>query len=413
MSKSPEELCQERLKRVKDAVALKVPDRVPVTAFFAYFAASYSGITYEEYTYDPEKMLKAAIKVHEDFEPDLADIPSIYYLGPTLDAVGFKQLRWPGRHLSANKPYQFVEGEYMKADEYGHFLDDPTDWLIRKYWPRICTEFEPFSQIAPLKYSFTYFNMGSLAPFGTPGLQQALSALKNVGEAALQALNYTVKFSEEMGKRGFPLSLGGLTQAPYDTLGDYFRGTRGIMMDMYRRPDELLKALDKLTPWMIEQGVNAGKQSGNPFIFIPLHKGSDKFMNQRQFETFYWPTLKELMLGLIKEGMTPIVFVEADHTSRLETMKDVPPGKVVYHMENTDMFKAKEILGDRVCLKGNVPVSLLCLGTPDEIKDYCKKLIDVVGKDGGFILDSSVNVEEAKVENVRAMFDFTKEYGRY
>ncbi|WP_206810533.1 uroporphyrinogen decarboxylase family protein [Paradesulfitobacterium ferrireducens] len=413
MTKNPEELYQERLKRVEDAIALRVPDRVPIVTFFSYFAARYAGITYEEYTYDAEKMLSAAIKVHEDFEPDMADIPGIYYLGPTLDALGFKQLRWPGRGVGPNKPYQFVEGEYMKAEEYDHFIEDPTDWIIRKYYPRICSEFEPFSQMAPFKFSFTYFNMGSLAPFGTPALQKAVDALKKAGEASMDALTYIMKFGQEMAKRGFPISLGGLTQAPYDTLGDYFRGTKGIMLDIYRRPEKLLRALDKLTPWMIELGVTSGKQSGNPFIFIPLHKGSDQFMNQDQFKTFYWPSLRKVMMGLIDAGMTPVVFVEADHTSRLEIMSDVPPGKVVYHLENTDIFKAKEILGDKVCLKGNVPMPILCLGTPDDVKAYCKKLIDVVGKNGGFIMDTSVSLEDAKIENARAMFDFTKDYGVY
>jgi hypothetical protein len=231
--------------------------------------------------------------------------------------------------------------------------------------------------------------------------------------ASGEAVTYAGKFGQEMAKRGFPMRDGGSTQAPFDTLGDFFRGTRGIMMDMYRRPEKLLKALDVLTPWMVQMGVAGGKKTGNPRIFIPLHKGSDSFMSDEQFKTFYWPSLQKLIIALVDEGMNPSLFVEADHTSRLEVMRDVPAGKVIYHMENTDMFKAKEILGDRVCLRGNVPISMLCLGTPDDVKAYCKKLIDVVGKNGGLIMDSSVGIEDAKVENIKAMIDFTKEYGVY
>ncbi|QGP91155.1 Uroporphyrinogen decarboxylase (URO-D) [Neomoorella glycerini] len=414
MVKRPEELYQERLKRVEDAIALQVPDRVPIVVGWGFFPARYAGITYEEYMYDPEKIMTAAIKVHEDFEPDLAENPfGLRFLGPILDVLDFKQLRWPGRGVKPNMPYQFVEDEYMKPEEYDHFIKDPTDWIIRKYLPRICGALEPLSKIAPMKYIYNYGRLNALAPFGTEEVQQALEALKKAGEAALRSATYASKYNQEMRKRGFPLSNGGTTQAPFDTLGDYFRGTRGIMLDMYRRPEKLLKALDVLTPWMIEMGVAAGKRSGNPRIFIPLHKGSDNFMNEEQFKTFYWPTLRELIVGLVAEGMNPVVFVEADHTSRLEIMRDVPPGKVVYQLENTDIFKAKEILGDRICLRGNVPISLLCLGTPEEVKNYCRKLIDVVGKKGGFIMDSSVNVEDAKIENIRAMFDFTKEYGVY
>lgn len=416
MSKSPEELYQERLKRYEDAVALRVPDRVPVTVQWGFFPARYVGITCEEYMYDYEKALQASIKAHEDFQPDVTESPySTRVIGHTLDAIGFKQLRWAGRGLNANLPYQFVEGEYMPAEEYDHFIADPTDWILRKYWPRVCSNLEGLQNIVPLKYLISYF-FGipfGFAPFGTEEVQQALDALKKAGEASFKAATYAKRFGQEMAKRGFPGRDGGCTQAPFDTLGDFFRGTRGIMMDMYRRPEKLLKALDVLTPWMIQMGVADGKKTGNPRIFIPLHKGSDAFMSEEQFRTFYWPSLKKLMLGLIDEGMNPSLFVEADHTSRLEIMRDVPAGKIIYHMENTDIFKAKEILGDRVCLRGNVPISMLCLGTPGDVKAYCKKLIDIVGKNGGFIMDSSVGIEDAKIENLKAMIDFTKEYGVY
>ena len=58
--------------------------------------------------------------------------------------------------------------------------------------------------------------------------------------------------------------------------------------------------------------------------------------------------------------------------------------------------EAKEILGSIVCIKGNVPNSLLVTGTPQEVRDYCKKLIDVVGKDGGLIVDAGAVIDEAK-----------------
>jgi uroporphyrinogen-III decarboxylase len=77
------------------------------------------------------------------------------------------------------------------------------------------------------------------------------------------------------------------------------------------------------------------------------------------------------------------------------------------------MFKAKEVLGDTVCIRGNVPLSILITGTPDDVKAYCKKLIDVCGKGGGFIMDSATGLDDAKAENVKTMFEFTREYGVY
>ena len=57
---------------------------------------------------------------------------------------------------------------------------------------------------------------------------------------------------------------------------------------------------------------------------------------------------------------------------------------------------------------------LLAHGSPDEVREHCKKVIDGVARDGGYIMDASAIVQnDAKVENIRAMTDFTREYGVY
>ena len=152
---------------------------------------------------------------------------------------------------------------------------------------------------------------------------------------------------------------------------------------------------------------------GFPEVFIPIHKGLDGFMSMEQFKKFFWPTLRELMVALIDEGLTPCPLWEGNCTSRLEVIKDIPAGKACYAFEATDLFKAKEILGDTVCIRGNVPLSILATGTPDDVRACCKKLIDTVGKGGGYIMDASTGLDDARPENVRALFDFTREYGVY
>ncbi|MCX8022305.1 MAG: hypothetical protein N2745_05980 [Syntrophorhabdaceae bacterium] len=416
MAKSPEELYREREKRVLDAIALKKPDRVPVFTKFGFFAAKYSNMTMEEVMYDPEKLWKCHWKTMIEFEPDMDRNPfALMYLGPLLEALDYKQLKWPGHGLGPNVSYQFVEGEYMKADEYDMFLSDPTDFMLRRYWPRIFGALKGFEKLPIIRNIITY-SMGTpfgFAPFSTPELIDALDALKKAGEKSAEIAKYARSYTEKAKEAGFPLQSGGFSQAPFDTLGDYFRGMKGSMLDMYRRPDKVIAACEKILPMMIEMAVNATKVSGNPRVFIPIHKGLDGFMSLDQFKKFYWPTLRELMVALINEGLVPCPLWEGDCTSRLETIKDIPPGKAIYAFEGTDMFKAKKILGDTVCLQGNVPGSLLSTGTPEDVKAYCKKLIDIVGEGGGFIMDSATSLEDARPENVKAMVEFTKEYGVY
>jgi uroporphyrinogen-III decarboxylase len=212
---------------------------------------------------------------------------------------------------------------------------------------------------------------------------------------------------------GVPNILGGFTKAPFDTIGDTLRGTKGIMLDMYRQPDKLLQAMEAITPIMINMGVAAAQQTGNPLIFIPLHKGADGFLSDEQFKKFYWPTLRKVILGLIDAGCVPFPAAEGGYNSRLEVIKDIPKGKTVWMFDQTDIVKAKKIVGDTLCIFGNVPSAMLELGTPQEVKDYAKKLIDTVGTGGGFIMANGAFFDQAKPENVKALIDFTREYGVY
>jgi uroporphyrinogen-III decarboxylase len=136
-------------------------------------------------------------------------------------------------------------------------------------------------------------------------------------------------------------------------------------------------------------------------------------MSLQQFQRFFWPTLRELMVVVINEGFVPVPFWEGNCESRLEVIKDIPAGKACYKFEATNMVKAKEVLRETVCIRGNVPLSILVAGTPDDVRQYCRKLIDTAGNDGGFIMDTATGVDDAKIENVQAMFDFTREYGVY
>lgn len=414
MNTSPEELFQEREKRVCDAIALKTPDRVPVLGLLGYIPALWAGISVKEAMYDLDKCMDAWTRAMEYFAQDMVENPfTIRFLGRTLDALDFQQLKWAGRGVDDYTPYQFIEGEYMKEDEYDHFLFDPTDFIIRRYWPRVFKAFEPFAALPPLREIMSYYmGLTNFFFFSTPEMTEALGALAKAAQGAKEMVTNAIAFVERMKSLGFPMQAAGITQAPFDTISDFMRGTRGGMIDMFRHKDKLLEATEKMLPIMFELGMGT-KRRGGKRVFIPLHKGLDGFMSTEQFKTFYWPTLKRLLEMLIAEDLNPVVLWEGDCTSRLEIIGDIPARKAVYHFERTDIFKAKEIIGDTVCLRGNVPLSLLCTGTPDDVKAYCRKLIDEVGKGGGFIMDAAAVVDNAKYENLKAMIDFTKEYGRY
>jgi uroporphyrinogen-III decarboxylase len=177
---------------------------------------------------------------------------------------------------------------------------------------------------------------------------------------------------------------------------------------MYRRPDKLIAAMEKIVPMMIRMGVSAAKAAHNPIVFIPLHKGADGFMNEVQFKKFYWPTLKKVFMGLIEEGCVPFPWAEGGYNSRLEIIRDMPKGTMLWGFDATDMARAKKILGDVSCIGGNVPLSLMQIASAQEVTDYCKNLDKTAGKGGGFILMNGASIDEVKAENMHAMVNSVK-----
>ena len=414
MTENKKALYNAREKRVLDAIALRTPDRVPVTASFYFFPARHYGCSFQEMMYDLDKLFDVNLRITQEFEPDLAQSPFGNILtGPLLEAIDYKQMQWPGGQLGPDVPFQFVEGEHMKAEEYDHFISDPMDFVIRKYWPQIYGKLQSFANFPPFRNAMTYTSTGIFSIFSSPEIRSMLDTLKKAGRESKRYGVYAQRFERKLKQEGFFSQSGGMCQAPFDMLGDFFRGTKGIMLDMFRRPDMVLKACEKILPMEIERGVTSARRAGGKFVFMPLHKGLDGFMSPEQFDKFYWPTLRDVIVALINEGLVPYVFWEGRCTSRLEAIKDIPAGKAIYRFEATDMAKAKEILGDRVCIRGNVPISLLATGSPEDVRSCCKNLIDCAGKDGGFIMDAAAHVTEAKPENLQVMFDFTREYGVY
>ncbi len=219
-----------------------------------------------------------------------------------------------------------------------------------------------------------------------------------------------MKLSARMTAMGYPsltagLGLGG--EAPYDVLGDSLRGTTGIMIDLRRNPDKIIAACEKILALMPDPDVPLG---GSPLVMIPLHKGDDKFMSDEQYEKFYWPTFKKSLMKLINEGLIPVPFAEGSFNRRLEYIKELPRASTVWYFDQTDMHRAKDVLGDHCCIMGNVPISLIATGNAPQVKEYCRDLIDYCGRDGGFIMSPGCQIDYATDDSLRALIDFTREY---
>ena len=186
-------------------------------------------------------------------------------------------------------------------------------------------------------------------------------------------------------------------------------------MDLFDYPDKIKAAAKVYTKQLISAGVNFSRFVGVKRVFIGLSRTSPSMISPKHFEEFALPDLDYIVDYIVNHGMTPLFHCDTNWTKSLEMFKRFPKGKCIMELDgDTDIFKAKEILGDHMCIMGDVPAYLLAFGAKQEVTDYCKKLIEVVGKGGGFILSSGCSIPaNAKPENVRAIFEAAEKYGKY
>ncbi len=406
---------QAAVIRFKDALLReKTPDRVPVLLLGTFMPTHLYGVTPYEAMYDPDKLAATCLQFVKDFRPDYYVTPALIGSGKIYETLALKQYKWPGHGLSKESGYQYVEGNYMTADDYPALIDDPSDFWLRTWMPRVFGALEPLSHLSPFPDLWEIVLVSlQMIPFGIPPVQGALKALIEAGNLAMAWIEKMMGFEMAARGLGVPSCFGGASKAPYDILSDTLRGTKGIMLDLYRQPEMVLKAVERLTPLAIKQGLNAATMNKNPVVFMPLHKGADGFMSDAQFKKFYWPSLKAVILGLAEEGCVPFLFCEGSYNTRLEYLKELPKGSCLWIFDRTDMSRAKEVLGDRLCIGGNVPSGLILVGTPEKVKDYCRNLIDTAGKGGGYIMSLGTAMDEGRADTLHAMVDFSKEYGVY
>jgi uroporphyrinogen-III decarboxylase len=414
-NKDVEKLFKQRTTRLLKVYMNQQPDRVPVSLPTGNFPAYYAGGNLYKAMYDDKFVLEAWLKFLHDFKDSMDTVggPGLIYAGPSLEKMDMKLLKWPGHGLGQNvNSFQYVEGEYMKADEYDALLEDPSDFALRRLLARGVGSLKALENMTPFSH-FLGMPMSLAIPFSRPEIQQAFQALIDAGKITQKRMEYLAAFNEAALAEGFPALRGGLAVAPFDTIGDSLRGTQGVILDMYRQPQKLLAAIDMVTPKVIRHTIKSVNDVGGIMVMFPLHKGDDTFMSDKQFDKFYWPSLKKFIEELIKEGIMVNMFAEGKYQRRLDYIHDFPNGWVHWMFDQTNMADAKRIVGKTCSISGNVPSSVMCTGTAKEVKEYCRKLIETCAPGGGYLLTGGASATESNPANMRAMMEAALEYGVY
>lgn len=341
-SPAAKEKYRERAQRFRAALELKVPDRVPIAGLGGAFVYRRAGIPQKATMYDRwEEAAKAVIQFQMDFQPD-STAATFMMSGAAMELLGQTNMKWAGYGLPDDVQYQYVEQEYMKADEYDMFLSDPSDFVLRRFLPRMYSSLTGLQKLPWFGSDGIQIGGRVLIPFMDPQVQEALGLLKKAAEMSVTPSRISMETARRITAMGFPSLFTGFGAAPFDMLGDTLRGTRGILMDLYRHPDLVIKACEKILDMSPIPDIPIGAP---PLVMMPLHKGDDSHISLKHFEKFYWPTFKQLLLNMIDDGLIPAPFAEGTFDQRLEHLRELPPASVLWFFDRTDMHKAKDILG--------------------------------------------------------------------
>ena len=409
-------LFEERQKRIDDAIALREPDRVPIACSAQCYPIYNAGLTVADAVYDFDKYAEAMIKFVTKYEPDFAKGGlTVAGQGDMFELIKPKNMVWPGApdgRISKNSTQQFVEYAVLQKEDMDFFMEDYTAWLLTKGYPAVAELFEPLADWDFSRHHIDSGFGGLLRMLSTPASREMMQTIWKIVDLSDELTKKFIALSKKYVELGFPVTTGGRALVPFDIYSDFYRGTLDAMMDLYEHPEVIFRFMDRSIDYVLNDITMQAKRSPGKWLFIPLHKGMDTFLSDRQYADYYWKYLQRMINHIIDVGMIPFVYTEGPYNTRVKYLSDVPKGKVIYGFEEVNPVNAKQQLGDTACIQGVFPVYLLHYGTKQQVIDEAKRLIDILAPGGGYIFSTGAGYDHAKPENVEAMFDAVKTYGK-
>jgi len=163
---------------------------------------------------------------------------------------------------------------------------------------------------------------------------------------------------------------------------------------------------------------HVGLTTADPANLVPIgfwmHRGCVPFVNPKQFESHYWPTLKPIIEEFWKHGHQTLFYAEGKWKHHLDAFRELPERSIVFHCDQDDIFLVQRKLHDRFAISGGVPNVLLSFGKPDEVRSFCRRVLQEVAPQGGYIMDAgAIMQDDTSIENLRTLTETTREYGVY
>ena len=368
---------EQRWNRTLQAVHMEKVDKIPFSYSGSAYVARREGLTIAEFVSDYPKAIDAAVQFCKDL-PGIDTLHTPIMNPDALKTLWLSEVKVPGRDLPEDELWQIHEYKRMELEDYEKILKIG-------YGPWLAEYMQKLGDPGP-----------SLAAFG-----QAMPVA--IGRLASEA---QVPIINAGGNCGGPI--------------EGFCGARTLMeffLDLVEEPELVKAAMDKAFEFLFANYVATldalpAAARAVTGAWVGGWRAAPYMLSHDTFMEFCWPYLEKLVMATLERGVLPILHFDSNWDSELETIATLPPRSCILMLDGaTDPRKAREILGDRMCLMGDVPSQMLAYSTPNEVYEYTTKLIDDVGHDTGLIVSSGCDCPlNAKDENVDAMIQATIDY---
>ncbi|MDD5287714.1 MAG: uroporphyrinogen decarboxylase family protein [Dehalococcoidales bacterium] len=288
-------------------------------------------------------------------------------------------VKLPGRGLPENAMPQFVEAESMTHRDYNS--------IIKLGWNRWSEKVQQKNSKIPPEKVITW--------------------------AERQIAQYRQEV-QTWGKRGIPVLVGAVTSAPLMTLSTA-RSMRNFALDIRRIPDKVQAVMDAMTDDFINNAIEVTRLTGVPGVALIQERGGASYFPLKIFERFGIPYIKKMVSAFASQNIITVLHLDQDWTLNLPYFRELPARMCVCELDGkTNIFEAGQILKNHMCIAGDVSASLSVNGTPADIEEYCKNLIDKLSKETGFMLSTGCTFPpDGKFENFKMMIRTAKDYYPY
>jgi hypothetical protein len=207
----------------------------------------------------------------------------------------------------------------------------------------------------------------------------------------------------EWHAHGIPVLSGGDITTPIELLCGA-RSLPKFAVDLIEIPDKIETVMNIIMPHLASKSIQRAKELGYPLVWVGGWRSAPYLLSPAMWNRFVWPYILKLVYEVVDAGLIALLHLDSDWTRELKRFRELPRGKCIMALDGeTNIFKAKEVLGDHMCLMGDVPASMLFFKNSEDVYNYCSRLIRELGP-AGFILQSGCDIPaNAKLENVQAM----------